>query len=92
MNSSSRGGFFTFHKMITPAVITVVFWIGIVAVLIAGIVMIVMGATQPRAELVLMGVGYLILGPIAVRVYCEMIVVIFRINDTLTDIKNSLSR
>ena len=92
MGSSRCDGFWTFHKMITPAVITVLFWIGIAAVVIGGIVMIVMGATKPDIGLVVMGLGYVILGPIGVRIYCEMLVVLFRINNTLTEIKNLLSR
>ena len=34
----------------------------------------------------------LILGPVAWRINCELIVVMFRINDTLTDIKNELKQ
>jgi len=73
-------------------VITVLFWIGIAVVLIGGIVMIIMGAMEQEIGLVLMGLGYVVLGPIGVRIYCEVIVVLFRINNTLTEIKNLLSR
>jgi hypothetical protein len=31
-----------------------------------------------------------ILGPLGVRVYCEILIVFFRINETLTEIKHSL--
>ncbi len=71
--------FISFRRMLTPTVIQLLFWLGVAACVIGGFVMLARGA-------VLMGIIYIILGPIAVRVYCELLIVIFRINDTLTDI------
>ena len=36
------------------------------------------------------GVLSILVGPLFVRIYCELLVVIFRINETLTDIKKKL--
>jgi hypothetical protein len=38
------------------------------------------------------GLLLLILGPVMWRVYCEILIVIFRINETLVDIKDELKR
>jgi hypothetical protein len=38
----------------------------------------------------LWGVLVLILGPVAVRIYCEILIIFFRINETLTEIKHTL--
>ncbi len=44
---------------------------------------------HPR-EQVFAGISLLVLGPISVRISCELLIVIFSINDTLTDVKNLL--
>jgi uncharacterized protein DUF4282 len=52
--------------------------------------MIVMGIKLPGEQMVLKGALLAILGPLGVRVYCEILIVFFRINETLTEIKHSL--
>ena len=82
----------TFRKMITPTIIQVIFWIGIIACAIGGIVGIVTGAIRNTATGVLSGLAILIIGPLAVRVYCEALILVFRINDTLTEISDKMDR
>jgi hypothetical protein len=40
--------------------------------------------------LAIVGLIYIFAGPIVVRIWCELIIVIFTINDTLTDIRKHL--
>ncbi len=40
--------------------------------------------------MVFVGLMWTLIGPIAARIYCELLIVIFSINDTLTEIKNLL--
>lgn len=83
--------FLKFKKMVTPIIIQILFWIGTVICIIAGIVSIAVGvAPGSDGETVLIGMVWLVLGPIGVRIYCEILIVIFSINDTLTDLKNLL--
>ena len=85
--------FLKFKKMITPIIIPILFWVGAIICIIAGIVLIAMGATNNfggGGEMVLMGFGYLFLGPIVIRVYCEFLIILFSVNDKLTDIKDLL--
>ena len=89
--------FLSFRKMITPVIIKIIFWIGVAASVIFGIVMIVFGAQGMMygyggAGTVWLGIGYIFLGPILVRVYCEILIIFFRMNETLTEIKNSVER
>lgn len=85
--------FFNFQKMITPVIIKLLFWLGILGCIIAGILQIVIGIMEGfDRELVFMGIGYIVLGPIVVRIYCELLIVLFSINDTLTDIRKQLNR
>jgi uncharacterized membrane protein len=82
--------FWAFRSMVTPVIIEVLFWVGVIVCIIAGLVMIVMGIKLPGDQMVLKGVLLAILGPLGVRVYCEILIVFFRINETLTEIKHSL--
>ncbi len=82
--------FWAFRTMVTPVIIQVLFWVGVLVCLIAGLVMIVMGIKLPGDQMVLKGVLLVILGPLGVRVYCEILIVFFRINETLTEIKHAL--
>ena len=82
--------FFNFDKMITPAIIKVLFWIGIAVVAIIGLSGIVTGLFMPYGggKVVLTGLLTLVIGPIAVRVYCELLIVIFKMHEALEKIAN----
>lgn len=84
--------FWNFKKMITPIIIQVLFWLGVLGCIIGGIVQIVSGIEYPDPGMIFEGIAWLILGPIVVRIYCELLIILFSINDTLTDIKKQLNR
>ena len=86
--------FLKFRKMITPAIIQILFWVGVAGSVIAGLV--IMGTSFNSYY---GGVGVflsgllmtLVFGPVVVRIYCELLILFFRMNETLTDIKNELA-
>lgn len=84
--------YLAFRKMITPAAIQIIFWIGILACVVFGLVSIVSGATARYGggSQVLSGILILVLGPVAVRIWCEVLIVVFRILDTLAEIRDKL--
>lgn len=84
------GDFWAFRKMITPVIIEILFWVGVIICVIVGIILIVMGIKQTGNQTLLPGVLLVIFGPLAVRLYCEVLIVFFRINETLTEIKHLL--
>lgn len=81
-----------FKKMITPIVIQILFWIGVVGSIILGLISIVGGANAryDGGRMIFVGLMWILLGPIVTRIYCEILIVIFSVNDTLTEIKNLL--
>ena len=79
------GDFLTFRRMVTPILIQVVYWI--VTVVVIGGSLVVLVAAPGGTERAL-GLAVLVLGPLVVRVYAEVLLVVFRINETLTDIRN----
>ncbi len=82
--------FWSFRKMVTPVIIEILFWVGAVIAILAGILCIAMSARYPGNQLALKGVLLIIFGPLVVRIYCEILIVFFRINETLTEIKHLL--
>ena len=86
--------FFGFRVMITPIIIQVLFWIGVVVCEIGGLISIVVGATSTLAGggmRVLAGVLLMILGPLFVRVECEILILAFKIYDSLKEIAKNTS-
>jgi hypothetical protein len=82
--------FWSFRKMITPVIIEILFWVGVIVCIIGGLILITAGIKTNEAQSVLSGVLLLILGPLGVRIYCEILIIFFRINETLTEIKHVL--
>ena len=75
--------------MITPVIIQILFWVGVALCIIFGIGYILVGSRYATGG-VFYGLMLLILGPLVVRIYCEILIIFFRINETLTEIKHDL--
>lgn len=86
--------FWAFRRMITPMTIQMIFWIGVAVCVISGLIAIVEGASAPYGggAQVLAGLLVLLLGPLFVRVWCELLISLFHMNETLTEIKNNTER
>ena len=85
--------FWAFRTMVTPVIIQVIFWIGALMCLVVGAGMIIMGISSHdpvMGHYIWRGILLFILGPIGVRIYCEILIIFFRINETLTEIKHDL--
>jgi len=85
--------FWSFRTMVTPVIIQILFWIGAVLCVIIGLIMVIYGSTHFQAgqsHYLWKGVLLFLLGPLGVRIYCEILIIFFRINETLTEIKHAL--
>lgn len=78
--------FIFFRRMLTPVLIQILFWAGIIFCIVAGFVDIFSKHSAWN------GIKILILGPIAIRMACEVFILFFCINETLTDIKNTITK
>jgi hypothetical protein len=82
--------------MITPVIVHVIFGVFAGFFVLVGLSMLLQGfllvGDDGARGLGQMFVAILIIliGPLAVRLWCEMIVVLFRINESLTDIRDSI--
>ncbi|HUU62703.1 MAG TPA: DUF4282 domain-containing protein [Dehalococcoidia bacterium] len=89
------GDFLTFRRMITTIIIQIVFWLGLIGIIGWGVFIIIDANDSYYGwewEGVVAGVLTLILGPIIWRVYCEILILLFRMNETLTDIRKILKK
>lgn len=76
--------FLSFRKMITPLLIQAIFWLGVIFTVLSALFLMFRGA-------VLMGLIYIVVGPLLVRIYCELLILFFRILDELTAIRTALT-
>ena len=80
--------FIRFETMITPMLIAFLFWLAVIACVVIGVWEIAAGPEH--------GVGVcltlIILGPLVIRIYAEILMVVFRINDHLRQIVHNTQR
>jgi putative exporter of polyketide antibiotics len=74
-----------FRKMITPIIIQLVFWLLVAAVLISAIYIMVTGGLAG----VFVGLFWFVFGVITVRVYCEMLILLFKMHECLEAIRDA---
>lgn len=67
---------FFFNSMITPKIITFIYWLFLAAIVVAALGMIFTGN-------LVQAVGTLILGTLALRIWCELLIVLFKINENI---------
>jgi hypothetical protein len=70
----------SFDTLITPSFIHFVYWLGIAVAVAAGVIQILGGG-------IVKGLLIMVAGPIVVRVGCEVLIVLFHINDHLAAIR-----
>src|SRR5690625_7831054 len=83
-----------FRKMITPLIIQILFWIGVVVSVLMGLFMLFGGIASKYGGggMFFSGLLWIVLGPILTSIYCEILIVIFSINDTLIYIRSALKQ
>lgn len=71
--------YFKFDRMITPRIIEVIFIIGFVLTVLAGLIV--------MSESMFAGIMVILIGPLMIRINCELIIVVFKIHEALQDIR-----
>ncbi len=84
--------YLSFKRMITPKLVKVLFWIGTIISVVMGLGLFIISLVNINSQGILMGFLTMLLGPLVIRIYCELIIVFFMINETLTDISKSLEQ
>lgn len=68
-----------FDSMLTPKIITLVYWLLLVAVVISGLGMMFSGGVGSF----LMGILTMLAGAVGARIWCELLIVLFKINENM---------
>ena len=76
---------FLLDNMLTPKIITVVYWLLLLAALFAGLGIMFDGQ---RAEAFLGGLLTIVAGALGARISCELLIVLFRMNEALQELRN----
>jgi hypothetical protein len=94
LKSEKVDNFIKFKTMITPLVIQILFWVGAAFSVLGGLVTMAtsFGFYGGGGAQFLGGLLIIVLGPVFVRIYCELLILLFRMNETLTEIKIGLDK
>jgi len=76
--------FLLYRTMVTSWVICVISYVIMAISVIGGLALLVTGETNIER---LTGLLVVFMGPLVIRIYAELLIVIFRIHDTLREIK-----
>ncbi|MDO4712263.1 MAG: DUF4282 domain-containing protein [Peptostreptococcaceae bacterium] len=97
-NTAKREGgpilssFMSFDRMISTKIIKVLYVLGMIGVILSGLGMILTRNYFTGERMILQGLATIIIGPLMVRVWAELMIVLFNINENLGDIKRSLGK
>ena len=86
-SSGEYKGFWSFGLMITPVLINVIYIVGMVFITLSGVLSMFMIGSQSVAIGVIAGLISIVMGNVLWRVWCELMIVIFRIFGTLKEIE-----
>jgi hypothetical protein len=84
-----------FRRMIAPVIIMVLFWLGIVGVIgygLFGAGTAIYFAGGRGVLIALLALITIPIGILAIRLYAEVMILLFRMNETLTDIKKLIEK
>lgn len=80
-----------FDSMVTPKIITFVYWLLLIALVIAGIVFgiaMIANVGFLGVFIALLAIPGILAGAVVIRMYCELMIVLFKIHENLSKIAN----
>lgn len=78
-----------FDGMLTPKIITFVYWLLLFSVVVSGLSTIFGGYGGITFGKFMMGIGIIVGGGIAARIWCELLIVLFKIHENLKKIADT---
>lgn len=79
-----------FDTMLTPKVVTLVYWLLLVAAIVAGLgSMFYMGFQYMTFGSFVRGIAITVGGAIGARIWCELVIVLFKLNENVQRIASS---
>lgn len=78
---------FFFDNMLTPKIITIVYWLMLIGVVVAGLGVMFSAQGGGFFDRFLLGLFYIVAGAVGSRIWCELLIVLFKMNEALQDIR-----
>ncbi|WP_117233853.1 DUF4282 domain-containing protein [Vibrio maerlii] len=78
-----------FNSMLTPKLVTALYWLMLVVAVIAGIITMFSGYSGFTFSTFLTGLATILGGAIGARIWCELMIVVFKINENLQAVNDS---
>ncbi len=75
-----------FDNMLTPKIITFVYWLLLLVAVVSGIGAMFTGYSGVTFGSFIMGIGIAIAGAVGARIWCELLIVLFKINENIKKI------
>lgn len=79
---------FFFNRMLTPKIITLVYWLLLIGAVIGGFGSMFAGYTGFTFGSFCLGIVYIVGGIIGARIWCELLIVLFKMNEALQDLRS----
>lgn len=79
---------FVFETMLTPKIITFVYWLSLFFVVVAGLGTMFGGYGGMSFGKFLLGLAIIVGGAIGSRIWCELMIVLFKIHENLKQLAN----
>ena len=76
-----------FDKMLTPKIITFVYWLLLLSAIITGLSTMFSGYGGFSIEKFFLGLVYAAGGALAARIWCELLIVLFKMNEALQELR-----
>ena len=77
---------FFFDSMLTPKIITFIYWLLLLSAIITGGVTMFSGYYGITLASFMMGLLYIVGGAVGARIWCELLIVLFKIHENLQKI------
>ncbi|HNY77338.1 MAG: DUF4282 domain-containing protein [Sedimentisphaerales bacterium] len=74
---------FFFDSMLTPKIINFVYWLALLGVVVSGLASMFAGFGGLTFGKFLMGLFIIVGGAVAVRIWCELLIVLFKIHENI---------
>ena len=77
-----------FDEMVTPFFVKIMYWLGVVLAILSGLGMVIqgVGSQYGGGVQVISGILTIIFGPFIVRIYCELVIVLFEIHRNIVEL------
>ncbi|PCE67352.1 MULTISPECIES: DUF4282 domain-containing protein [Salinivibrio] len=83
---------FFFNSMLTPKLVTGLYWLLLLIALASGLGTMFGGYGGVRLENIAIGLFTIVAGAVGARIWCELMIVIFKINENLQSLKEVKER